>query len=88
MMLMAEWNRLRLAHSRVGDIGRALEFPENPPQSGNHHGNDYQRSAGNVIAAAWKNLHVDRVFRWWDRTRRPGSRFSMIDVTLTRDNEH
>jgi hypothetical protein len=60
---MAEGHRLRLSDPGIRDVGRALELPQNPAQSADDHGNYHQRSAGNGIAAAWKNLHLSSVFR-------------------------
>src|SRR5258708_36266248 len=36
MMLVAERDRLRLAHSGVGDVKRALGLPRDPTERGNH----------------------------------------------------
>ena len=63
VMLVAERHRLRSSDAGIRDVGRALELPQAPAQPCDDNGNYYQRSAGNVIAAAWKNLHLGRVFR-------------------------
>ena len=63
VMLVAEGHRLRLSDPGIRDVGRALELPQSPAQSPDDNRNYYQRSAGNGIAAAWKNLHLSRVFR-------------------------
>jgi hypothetical protein len=63
MMLMTEGHRLRLSDPGIRDVGRALELPQNPAQPADDNRNYHQRSAGNGIAAAWKNLHLGRVFR-------------------------
>src|SRR5882724_197351 len=62
VMLVAEGHRLWLSDPGVGDVGRALELPQNPAKPADDNRNYYQRSAGNGIAAAWKNLHLSRVF--------------------------
>src|SRR5258706_13939193 len=62
VMLVAEGHRLRLSDPGIRYVGRALDLPQNPAQSPDDNRNYYQRSAGNGIAAAWKNLHLSRVF--------------------------
>ncbi len=79
MVLVTERNRLRSSHPGVGDVGGALELPQAPAQPRDDNGNYHQRSAGNCIAAAWKNLHLGRVFRLAGTVLRlPARRITMI----------
>jgi len=79
VVLMAEGHRLRSSDASIGDVGRALELPQAPAQPRDDNGNYHQRSAGNCIAAAWKNLHLGRVFRLAGTVLRlPARRITMI----------
>ena len=56
VVLMTERNRLRLAHSRIGDIGRPLKLENHPAQNGHDKHRAKKRRAGENIRAAMKNL--------------------------------
>ena len=56
VMLMAEWNRLRLPHTFVGHVRRALYGVPYPNQSGHDENGAENSSAGQRIRAAMKDL--------------------------------
>src|SRR5438270_6155539 len=56
VMLMAERHRLRLAHTLVRDIGRALDRIRGPYQCSHDEDGAKDRGAGQRIRAAMKNL--------------------------------
>src|SRR5258708_7721546 len=56
MMLVAERDRLRLAHSGVGDVRRALDLHRDPTERGNHEDRAKNRGPGQSIRTAMKNL--------------------------------
>ena len=56
VVLMAEWNRLRLAHARVGDEWRPLDDVEDPSQHGHDKDRTENGGAGQRIRAAMKDL--------------------------------
>src|SRR5579863_538999 len=56
VMLMAEWDRLRLAHSGVGHVGGSLNDVKNPPQCRNDKHGAKNGGAGQTIRAAMKDL--------------------------------
>jgi len=56
VMLMAERNGLRLAHARISDIGRALDFVRDPAQSSYDEDCAKYRGARQCIRAAMKDL--------------------------------
>ena len=58
---MAEWNRLRLVNARIRDIGRALQFHEEPAEhSDDEHGSE-DGSSRECVSAAMKDLHRFRL---------------------------
>src|SRR5437764_3962131 len=56
VMLMAEWNRLRLPHTFVGHVRRALDGVPYPNQRGHDENGAENSSAGQRIRAAMKDL--------------------------------
>ena len=57
MVLVAKRDRLRLSHSGIRDVRRALNLHHGPKQPGHGKNREDHGGPGNGIAAAWKNLH-------------------------------
>jgi hypothetical protein len=57
MVLMAKRDGLRLVNPGIRDVGRALEFHENPAQPGNDKDGAKDGGTRERIRAAMKNLH-------------------------------
>src|SRR6266446_835733 len=56
MVLVAERDGLRLAHTGVGDVRRTLDLLRDPTERGNHENRAKNRGPGQSIRTAMKNL--------------------------------
>src|SRR5712671_2442999 len=86
VMLMAEGHRLRPADSSIGNVRGALNLHCDPAERGNYEHRAKNRSPGESIRAAMKNLRHARVLNSENtyqkiRTRLDRSRFGNLMVT-------
>src|ERR1700688_1298115 len=56
VMLVAEGDRLRLAHASIGYVGRALDLHRDPTERSNHEDRAENCGPGQGVGAAMKNL--------------------------------
>ena len=68
-MLVAEWNRLRLAHTLIGHERGALDGVGDPSEDGNHEYCAENRGARQSIRTAMKDLRHSLLI-WLKETRR------------------
>src|ERR1700722_2282296 len=104
VMLVAEGHGLRLAHTRISNVGRALNFVSHPTQSGNNENRAKNCGSGQSVRTAMKNLRhayvrvllsksfVDQQTRFmearWSRCERKNPPFLLATIMRTRNYKY